>query len=283
MCIINQKLKEINAAQMEIESSCTNIDTEVPTPPPSIHDLQKSLSFSIINRMDFVSLHDVSERIIVDLNTRNFAVVDKFLDDALLCQVLDEVHQLYYGAREFQPGQLSHISGLAMEADRDVRGDLVTWIDGSSHPQMKHLLMAVQQTDEMVALMSSDERLITCNIKSRSSVMVACYPGKGTRYKRHIDNPCGDGRKLTTILYLNKNYAASRDGGALRIYKPDGSGYYEVQPIFGRFIIFWSDCRTPHEVLPCFRERFAISVWYFDAKERNESLRSSNVTIPLNT
>ena len=268
---------------MELQRSDANINSKVTTQPSSIDDLQKALNYATIDRTDLVSLHDLCEKIIVDLSTHNFAVIDRFLEEGLLSQVLEEVRELYYKANVFQPGQFSHITGLAMEADKEVRGDLVTWIDNSSHPHMKHLLLAVQHTDELISLMSSDERLVSCNIRSRSSVMVACYPGKGTRYKRHIDNPCGDGRRLTTILYLNKNYVASKDGGALRIYKPDSSGYYEVEPIFGRLIIFWSDNRTPHEVLPCFHERFAISVWYFDAKERFESLRSSGVTIKLNT
>ena len=36
--------------------------------------------------------------------------------------------------------------------------------------------------------------------------MVACYPGSGTQYKRHVDNPSGDGRLITCIMYMNKDW-----------------------------------------------------------------------------
>ena len=36
--------------------------------------------------------------------------------------------------------------------------------------------------------------------------MVACYPGDGLGYVRHIDNPNGDGRCVTALYYLNRNW-----------------------------------------------------------------------------
>lgn len=279
LCTIQQKLKEIEIAQREMQR--TEMENNFTLPgdlmqAATAFDLPKSMAYPTIDRTCCVSIQDLSDRILCDLDTRNFSVIDNFVDEHLAAQILSEIRKLYGESSSFQPGQLSQLKqkpGVAAEPQKNVRGDLVTWVDSASYPEMKYLLAAVRLTDEIIAVMGNDQRLAACNIKSRSSIMVACYPGQGTRYKRHVDNPSSDGRKLTTILYLNEHYDSSRDGGLLRIYKPDGSAFYDIEPILRRLIIFWSDCRTPHEVLPSYRERFAVSVWYFDTKERSEALR----------
>lgn len=53
-----------------------------------------------------------------------------------------------------------------------------------------------------------------------------------------------------------------------RIFPEHGGTVADIEPKFDRIIFFWSDRRNPHEVQPAHRTRYAITVWYFDAEER---------------
>ena len=82
---------------------------------------------------------------------------------------------------------------------------------------------------------------------------MTCYP-PGAFYTKHYDNAIGNGRKLTAILYLNKEWQSS-DGGQVKLYQQQISGpdifpesAVVVEPLLGRLLLFWSDTRCPHEV-----------------------------------
>lgn len=55
----------------------------------------------------------------------------------------------------------------------------------------------------------------------RSDAMCAVYPGKGTRFAKHIDNSANDGRRLTSLLYMNNAWVPAM-GGCLRLFSPGG-------------------------------------------------------------
>ena len=87
-------------------------------------------------------------------------------------------------------------------------------------------------------------------VAHRSSPMVAVYPGGRARYMRHVDNPDGNGRLLTCLYYLNLGWVEG-DGGELRLWREEGDVYTAtIPPLLDRCVLFWSDGRVPHEVLP---------------------------------
>ncbi|XP_060639629.2 prolyl hydroxylase EGLN2 isoform X2 [Anolis sagrei] len=69
----------------------------------------------------------------------------------------------------------------------------------------------------------------------------------------------------------NINGRTKVHGGILQIYPQGREVVANIEPIFDRLLIFWSDRRNPHEVKPAYATRYAITVWYFDAKERAEA------------
>ncbi len=273
ICNISQRMPDVNLPDLQLQ----NTRLDVSNLASSQNGLKILKDFIAIDNRNCNSLQELSQKIMGGLNDCNFSVIDNLFEESLTLEIYNEVRFLYDKTDSFHPGQLSQTGSRQAqrtENNRGIRGDFVTWVGFATNPHMTHLLSAVRYIDKIIALMGSSPLLAECNIRSRSSVMVACYPGNGSHYKRHVDNPSKDGRKLTTILYLNKGYIAARDGGMLRIHNPNSSAYYDIFPVFGRLVIFWSDSRTPHEVLPSFRERFAVSVWYFDTKERTEALQS---------
>ena len=92
----------------------------------------------------------------------------------------------------------------------------------------------------------------------RFSVQLACYPGGGARYARHVDALPGDTNRLfTAIVYLNRDWRPEH-GGRLRAWVRGQP--LEVDPLWDRLVIFRSEA-VPHEVLPAWAPRFAAAAW----------------------
>ncbi|XP_058860491.1 prolyl hydroxylase EGLN2-like [Acipenser ruthenus] len=193
-------------------------------------------------------------------------IKDGFLGDELGSQVLQEVEALNQSGK-FQNGQL--VSQRTIPS-RNIRGDQIVWVEGRESG-CENIRLLMGRIDEVVMYSAMNGRLGGCVINGRTKAMVACYPGNGTGYVRHVDNPSGDGRCITCIYYLNKNWDVKVHGGLLQIFPESRTVVANIEPIFDRLLIFWSDRRNPHEVKPAYATRYAITVWYFDAKERAEA------------
>ncbi|XP_018084017.1 egl-9 family hypoxia-inducible factor 2 L homeolog isoform X2 [Xenopus laevis] len=189
---------------------------------------------------------------------------DHFLGEALGSRVLEEVQMLNRSGK-FRDGQL--VSQRTIPS-KNIRGDQIAWVEGKE-PGCENIGALMSKIDEVI--MHCNGKMENYVINGRTKAMVACYPGNGMGYVRHVDNPNRDGRCLTCIYYLNQNWDAKVHGGLLQIFPEGRSVVANIEPLFDRLLIFYSDRRNPHEVKPAFAMRYAITVWYFDAKERAEA------------
>lgn len=143
---------------------------------------------------------EVAKYVVQCLTRYGICVLDKFLGDATGQDILKEVLHFEH-AGIMKQGQLVH--GPTSSKNKRIRGDMITWVDGSENCcENIHFLISCMDA----VLLQCTSKLKTCKINERTKAMVACYPGGGTGYVRHVDNPNGDGRCITCIYYLNKDW-----------------------------------------------------------------------------
>ncbi|KAE8289674.1 Egl nine-like protein 3 [Larimichthys crocea] len=207
------------------------------------------------------------ERVVPTLLSRGYCYVDGLLGEVAGDAVLDQVKEMHRSG-QLQDGRLAgSVPGVHR---RSIRGDKIAWVSGSERG-CEAISFLLNLIDKLISVCA--RRLGGKAIRERSEAMVACYPGNGAGYVKHVDNPNCDGRCITCIYYLNKNWDAKEHGGVLRIF-PEGEPYVaDIKPLFDRLLFFWSDRRNPHEVQPSYSTRYAITVWYFDSEERAEAKR----------
>lgn len=202
-----------------------------------------------------------TEYIVPCMDKHGMFVVDNFLGVDTGLGILDNVKALHKTGK-FTDGQLV---SQKSDSTKDIRGDKITWVEGREAGCEK-ISFLMRRMDELIR--HCNGKLGNYKINGRTKAMVACYPGNGTGYVRHVDNPNGDGRCVTCIYYLNKDWNVKEHGGLLRIFPEGKAQFADIEPKFDRLLLFWSDRRNPHEVQPAYATRYAITVWYFDADER---------------
>ncbi|XP_037801684.1 egl nine homolog 1-like isoform X2 [Penaeus monodon] len=243
-------------------------------PRPRTPSLQHVEMFTDAQSLEEVGFNQnwfnrLAQFVISDLNMYGVCVIENFLGESRADQIRSEVGGLHrHGV--FHDGE---VMARQEQARGRVRGDKITWVTGSE-PNCSSIGQLVSVVDSLVAKCNNHQdagKLASYNIKWRTRAMVACYPGQGTHYVKHVDNPNGDGRCITAIYYINKDWRPE-DGGVLRIYPEGMNQVANIEPLFDRMLFFWSDRRNPHEVMPASITRYAITVWYLDQNERENYL-----------
>lgn len=220
-------------------------------------------------------LDSICRQLIDHMNKFGICVIDNFLGSVRGNLILKEVKQLY-SSGQYINGRLASdrlLNDRNSNTDPGaIRNDRVIWVDGSENgcSEINNLIMTFSSVITNSSRLSfySDNQLDKVVINRRTKAHVACYPGNGTRYVKHIDNPNGDGRLITSIYYLNKDWNTKREGGLLRMYPTGTNQVANIEPLFDRALFFWSDRRNPHEVLPAYKDRFAVTVWFIGEPRR---------------
>ncbi|TYZ63486.1 hypothetical protein PybrP1_006654 [[Pythium] brassicae (nom. inval.)] len=297
--------RELDRVAKEGDRALLSLATSSAAPPPPPQPLGGSALLQVVgdDRLPPLPSDEQLQALGAALQRDAVALLDDFIGRELSASVRADIEQLYTASRlehgrggpqstaatvanSFQLGELAGGStGRNLRYKmQHVRGDHVLWLDELDAFCPLSVRRVLRQLDRLVL-----ERLPGFNAELRDSsllrkkAMATCYPGTGARYTKHCDNPNNNGRKLTAILYLNADWAP-RHGGELQLHVPprrrdelysqlsgggDDSGLVTtVAPLMDRLLLFFSDRRVPHEVLPCLeRDRFALTVWYLDYDE----------------
>ena len=224
-------------------------------------------------------------------SARHFVVIDGMMPLAQCEEVRNEI------MREDESGELEPARVYASPTTHavsvtvpDRRSDRVKYLNAAEDAQGPQrwcaILQAVDRMDAIVRLLRDRLPDELDAIESRQLPMISSY-GNGCRFERHCDNHCNghedeydpqfghcaNRRRLSAVLYCVPSCWSAESGGALRIYRStDETGGWEgddalvdVLPRPARLVLFASDQRVPHEVLPVAATglvRHALALWF---------------------
>lgn len=177
-----------------------------------------------------------------------FAVLDNFLPQPTLLQLLGEANELFKEG-EFHTAKIG--KGIEEQRITEIRGDKIHWLEEKSLSpgQLEYWTKIEELQNYLSEYFRQSLVWFECHI--------AVYP-VGSFYMKHFDQfRETSNRIISFILYLNPNWEPEQ-GGALRVYTKNG--FEDIYPEMGRFVCFRSDL-VEHEVLPTFRERCSITGW----------------------
>lgn len=191
------------------------------------------------------------DKIFQSLDKRGWAVSDTVIPLSW------HITLLMLGWQLWQDGCF-HMEGIGRgvnDARRpDIRGDTVCWVPPGSllsrHPFFSWMARFRQELSERN------------NLGLRSQEFHFARYGKGTGYRKHIDqHRDSDHRKISIVLYLNLQWNPMY-GGDLCLYEPEDPNVEmrRISPQGARLVVFHSGL-VPHAVLPCRQTRWSLAGW----------------------
>jgi len=211
----------------------------------------------------FRSLFDSSARVVEQLSSKGYAIVDDGIDPEGARILLDEMKALradgafvenktvFTKAGEkfelVKPNVLEFEAHNASAARKEIAPTFAALADDASFMNRLNLKMRWDEPTRALVKMS---------------VKLQVNAGNGGCFPIHFDSDASlDSRRLTVLSYLNENWAPG-DGGELVLY-PFPREKVTVEPKFGRVVLFSSQFGL-HRVLPSnAKERFMFTMWCF--------------------
>ncbi|MFB9052108.1 2OG-Fe(II) oxygenase [Formosa undariae] len=200
-----------------------------------------------------IAEHPLYEKIIGDLLSQQYSIIDNFFDVNEVSQLRDSI-LLKHEEDAFKKAAIGNRVNETVE--KAIRGDVILWIDETFINTAETLFF-----NKINALISYLNRTCFLGILTKE-FHYAIYP-KGTYYKRHLDTfQNDDRRKLSFVCYLNDENWTTENGGELVIYTNENGVEVEktIYPFPGRVVIFESQI-LEHEVKPVNTKRLSITGW----------------------
>ncbi|KAL1496429.1 hypothetical protein AB1Y20_016384 [Prymnesium parvum] len=216
------------------------------------------------------------------LASRQFVVLDGFAPPPPSPPPLAAARAAWH-AGAFSAARLAAAGG---EAHRN-RSDAIAWRPAGLEP-------LAAAADALVRRLRAACPRLLAPIARRQRPMLSRYARAAVGFARHVDNHClagrgerCNGRVLTAVYYMCEGeWDAEAYGGCLRVYRPQqptegaeegggaaeeaaGDAVADIAPVDGRLVLFFSDFRCPHEVLPVKKEgveRWAVTLWYWNSE-----------------
>ncbi len=199
------------------------------------------------------SANDTLNKMLDNLASEKISICDNYFDSTELENLYQDL-EMQHNQGIFKKAAIGRQHTLQVEDN--IRGDWIFWLPKSPENLAQNLFSKKMTT--LMNAMNSNFYIGLNNYESH----YAYYPaGKG--YDKHIDqHSTTAARKITFILYLNKQWSAE-NGGTLKVFSDQDESKLikEIEPIWGRLVLFRSEI-FPHEVSKCFAPRRSLTGWF---------------------
>ena len=203
--------------------------------------------------MSIVIENPVYEKIIDDLLTQQYSVIENFLSASEVEQLRNSLLEKYE-EDNFKKAAIGNRTNELIA--KSIRGDFILWLNEAEAAEAEKPFF--RTINDFVEYLNK-----TCFMGIlHKEFHYALYP-EGTFYKRHLDTfQNDDRRKLSMVCYLNQQDWQPEYGGELVIYKEENGeeNPVTIYPFPGRVVIFESQL-LEHEVKPVKTERLSITGW----------------------